>query len=73
MQLFSADAKIFLELFLKFLCQQKIEKTTTKSCILKQKFRRFRKFSFTAQQPKWKDSCFQMWPIEQLYIELGLY
>ena len=30
-------------------------------------------FSFTAQQPKWQNSCFQMWPIEQLYIELGLW
>ena len=25
----------------------------------------------TAQQPKWQNSCSQMWPIEQLYIELG--
>jgi hypothetical protein len=71
MQLFSADAKIFLEFFFKFLCQQKIEKTTTKSCILKQKFRRFRNFLFTAQQPKWQSPCSQMWPVEQLYIELG--
>ena len=27
-------------------------------------------FSNTAQQPKWQNSCSQMWPIEQLYIEL---
>ena len=39
--------------------------------VLKQKFRRFRNFPFTAQQPKWQNSCSQMWPIEQLYIELG--
>ena len=42
-----------------------------KSCLLKQKFRRFRNFPFTAQQPKWQKSCSKMWPIEQLCIELG--
>ena len=31
----------------------------------------FRNFPFTAQQPKRQNSCSQMWPIEQLYIELG--
>ena len=55
-----------------FFCPQKVEKTTSKSCLLKQKFRRFRNFSFTAQQPKWQNSCSQMWLIEQLYIELGI-
>ena len=48
----------------------KNQKTTSKSWFLKQKFRRFRNFSFTAQQPKWQNSCSKMWPIEQLYIEL---
>ena len=47
------------------------KKTTSKSCLLKQKFSCFRDFSFTAQQPKWQNSCSRMWPIEQLYIELG--
>ena len=28
-------------------------------------------FPFTAQQPKWQNSCSQIWPIDQLYIELG--
>ena len=28
-------------------------------------------FPFTAQKPKWQNSCSQMWPKEQLYIELG--
>ena len=28
-------------------------------------------FLNTAQQPKWQNSCSQMWHIEQLYIELG--
>ena len=71
-QLFSADDTMWKKISKNF-WPSKHEKTNPKSCILKQKFRRFRKFSFTAQQPKWKDSCFQMWPIEQLYIELGLY
>ena len=26
----------------------------------------------SAKQPKWQNSCSKMWPIEQLYIELGL-
>ena len=39
---------------------------------VKQKFLHFRNFSFTAQQPTWQKSCSKMWPIEQLYIELGL-
>ena len=51
---------------------QKVEKTPQKSSILKQKFRRFRNFPFTAQQPKWQKSCSKIWPIEQLYIELGI-
>ena len=63
--------KCFLKIKRKKLCPQKVEKTTSKSCLPKQKFRRFRNFSFTAQQPKWQNSCSQMWPIEQLYIELG--
>ena len=29
-------------------------------------------FHNTAQQPKWQNSCSQIWQIEQLYIELGL-
>jgi hypothetical protein len=37
----------------------------------KQKFGRFRNFLFTAQQPKWQKTYSKMWPIEQLYIELG--
>ena len=48
-----------------------MKKTTPKSTIFKQNFGRFRNFHFTTQQPKWQNSCSQMWPIEQLYIELG--
>ena len=28
-------------------------------------------FHNIAQQPKWQNPCSKMWPIEQLYIELG--
>ena len=63
--------KYFFKNLRMFFCPQKVEKTTSKSCIFKQKFRRFRNFLFTAQQPKWQNLCSQMWPIEQLYIELG--
>ena len=34
---------------LRFFCPQKVDKTTSKSCILKQNFRRFRNFSLTVQ------------------------
>ena len=34
MQLFNADAKIFLEKIKKKICPQKVEKTSQKSCIL---------------------------------------
>ena len=52
-------------------CPLKHEKTTRNSCILKQKVRRFRNVPFTTQQPKWQKTYSKMWPIEQLYIELG--
>ena len=57
---------------LNFFCPQKVEKTTAKSCILKQKFHRFRNFLFTAQQPKWQKTYSKKWLIGQLYIELGI-
>ena len=71
MQLFSADATMFSNFF--FFCHQKVEKTTLKSCSekLKSTF-----FPLLPAQPKWpkqKNSCSKMWPIDQLYIELGLY
>ena len=54
-----------------FFCPQKVEKTTLKSCseFLKSTF-----FPLLPAQPKWpkqKKSCSKMWPIDQLYIELG--
>ena len=72
MQVFSADATMFLFYHIFNFLAMKTLKTTPKSSILKQKFRHFRNFHFTAQQPKLYNSCSQMWPIEQLYIELGV-
>ena len=73
MQLFSADAIMWKKIENLNFCPWKHEKTTPKSSILKQKFRCFRNFSLTAQQPKWQNSCSKICPIEKLYIELGLY
>ena len=55
-----------------FFCPQKVEKITLKSCseFLKSTF-----FSLLPWLPKWpkqKNSCSKMWPIDQLYIELGM-
>ena len=62
---------IFRKILKKFFAHKKLKKSPQKVAYLKQKFRRFRNFPFTGQQPKWQNSCSQMWPIEQLYIELG--
>ena len=48
--------------------KKKFDSQNMKKPPQKQKFRRFRNFSFTAQQPKWQISCSKMWPIEQLYV-----
>ena len=54
------------------IAHENMKKTPQKVAYLfKQKFRRLRNFPFTAQQPKWQNSCSQKWHIEQLYIELG--
>ena len=62
---------MFLKNFKKKICPQKVEKTTLKSCseFLKSTF-----FPLLPAQPKWpkqKKSYSKMWPIDQLYIELG--
>ena len=64
---------MFLKIFKKFFCPQKVEKTTLKSCseFLKSTF-----FPLLPAQPKWpkqKKSCSKMWPIDQLYtLESGI-
>jgi hypothetical protein len=56
-----------------FFCPQKVEKNNLKSCPekLKSTF-----FFLTAiplpAQPKQKNSCSKMWPIDQLYIDTQL-
>ena len=59
-------------MFLIFFCPQNVEKTTLKSSILSMILVVSEIFHDTAQQPKWQNSCFKMWPIEQLYVELGM-
>ena len=56
----------------KTIAHKKLKKTTLKSCSekLKSTF-----FPLLPAQPKWpkqKNSPSKMWPIDQLYIELGL-
>ena len=54
---------------IKFFCPQIVEKNTLKSCTekLKSNF-----FSLLPAQPKQKNSCSKMWPIDQLYIDTQL-
>ena len=51
----------------KKICPQKIEKITLKSC--SEFFNQFH--FFLPKRPKQKNSYSKMWPIDQLYIELG--
>ena len=69
MQLFSADATMFSKKFR--LCQQTVEKTTLKNCSEKLKYTFFPLLPAQPKRPKKKNSCSKMWPIDQLYIELG--
>ena len=71
MQLFSADATIFLKKINFLFCPQKVEKTTLKSCSEKLKSTFFPLQPAQPKRPKQKNSCSKMWPIDQLYIELG--
>ena len=72
MLFFSADATMFFEKKLIFFCPQKDEKTTLKSCSEKLKSTFFPYCPELPKRPKQKNSCSKMWPIDQLYIELGL-
>ena len=67
MQLFSADATIFIRK--KKNAHKKFKKNTLKSCSekLKSTF-----FPYCPELPKQKNSCSKMWLIDQLYIKLGL-
>ena len=72
MQLFSAVAKKFKKKFKVLFCPQKVEKTTLKSWSEKLKSTFFPLLPELPKRPKQKNSCSKMWPIDQLYIELGL-
>ena len=63
---------IFRKISKRKFVHKKLKKPPQKvAYLIKQKFRRFRNFLFTAQQPKWQKTYSKKWPIEQLYIELG--
>ena len=66
------DVETFYNVFKKkfnYFCPQKVEKSTLTSCPekLKSTF-----FSLLPAQPKQKNSCSKMWPIDQLYIDTQL-
>ena len=72
MQLFSADAKMFLKMFLDFCLPTKSLKNHPQKLLRKTQIHFF---SLLPAQPKWpkkKNSCSEMWPKDQLYMELGL-
>ena len=53
-------------------CPQKIEKNTLKSCSEKLKSTFFSPYYCQHSPNGPNNSCSKMWPIDQLYIELGL-
>ena len=63
---------MFLKNELDFFAHENKKKTPQKVAYLS-RISTFQKFSLTAQQPKWQNSCSQLWSIEQLYIELGIF
>ena len=63
----------FLKKFKFGFCPQKVEKTNLKSCSEKLKSTFFSLLPAQPKRPKQKNSCSQMWSIDQLYIELGDY
>ena len=63
---------MFLKKFKFFFALKKLEKPPSKVAYLSRILVVSEIFHNTAQQPKWQNSCSKMWPIEQLYIELGV-
>jgi hypothetical protein len=55
-----------------FFALKKLKKTPSKVAYVSRILVVSEIFHNAAQQPKWQKSCFKMWPIDQLYIELGL-
>ena len=54
-----------------FFALKKLKKPPSKVAYLRRILVVSEIFHNTALQPKWHNSCSKMWPIEQLYIELG--
>ena len=69
MQFFSADAKMFLKMFLDFCLPTKSLKNHPQKLPRKTQIHFF---SLLPAQPKQKNSCSKMWPIDQLYIDTQL-
>ena len=66
----------YFTIFLKnqsFFCPQKVEKKTHSKVDQKNSYSLFSLLPWLPKWPKQKNSCSQMWPIDQLYIELGFY
>ena len=71
MQLFSADTKMFWKKIWKKILPTKIWKNHPQKLL---RIPQIHFFPLLPAQPKWpkqKNSCSKMWPIDQLYIELG--
>ena len=60
--------KYFLKKCFKFFCPQKVEKNHPQKLL---RISQIQFFSLLPKLPKQKNLCSKMWPIEQLYIELG--
>ena len=74
-QNYQKNVETFYNVFKKknhFFCPQKVEKNTLKSCPEKLKSTFFSLLPAQPKQPKQKNSCSKMWPIDQLYIDTQL-
>ena len=63
--------KCFLKNFRIFFVLKKLKKPPSKVAYFSRILVVSEIFHNAAQQPKWQNLCSKMWPIEQLYIELG--
>ena len=73
MQLINADAKVFFKKFQFFFVHKKLKILPSK--VAQNSSNPLFSPTARASQPKWpkqKNSCSKMWPIDQLYIEVGM-
>ena len=73
MQLFSADATMFLKKSLFFFAHKKLKKPPSKVAQKNSNPLFFPYCPELPKRPKQKNLCSKMWPIDQLCIELGYY